>query len=83
MIVAAFTLVSVAALGFCVRLLVGPTVPDRVVALDGLLSSVTAGVLVGAAVEDSGISLSTVLVVAVVGFVGTGVLGRYIERRGE
>ena len=36
MIAAAYVILSVAGLLFVVRMLLGPTVPDRVVAIDGL-----------------------------------------------
>lgn len=82
MIAAAYVVLAVAAALFMVRLLIGPNVADRVVAIDGLLSAILAGVLVDAAATGSSISIDTVLVVALLGFVGTGVLARYIEQRG-
>lgn len=78
----AFVILSVAAALFLVRLLLGPSVPDRVFALDGLLIVVICGILVGAAREGSSVSLDTALLVSLVSFVGTGVLARYIEKRG-
>ena len=82
MIAAAYVILSIAALLFVVRMLLGPTVPDRVVALDGLLITVMCGVLVGAADQQSAVGIDTVLVVALLGFIGTGVLARYVEQRG-
>ena len=82
MITAAFILLSIAAALFMVRLFLGPTVPDRVIALDGLLMTILAGVLLSAARNDSSVSVDTVLVVALLGFISTGVLARYIEQRG-
>lgn len=78
----AFLLLVLASGLFMVRLFLGPTVADRVVALDGLLMAVMCGVLVGVAHEDTSVSLDTVLVVALLGFIGTGVLARYVEKRG-
>ena len=78
----ALALLAVGGASFLLRLLLGPTVPDRVVALEGLLSTVVIGIIVAAARADSGLTLSTVLVVAVAGFVGTTALARYVERRG-
>ena len=78
----AFVILFVAALLFLVRLLIGPNVADRVVAVDGLLVTVMCGVLVAAADSKTAISIDTVLVVALLGFVATGVLARYIEQRG-
>ncbi len=78
----AFVLLTAASALFLWRLFKGPSVADRVIALDGLLIAVTCGILVETAREDSVTSLDTVLVVALVAFVGTGVMARYIERRG-
>lgn len=82
MIELAYAVLSIAALLFVARLLLGPSVPDRVLALDGLLITVMCGVLVGAADADSPVGIDTVLVVALLGFIATGVLARYVERRG-
>lgn len=82
MITVAYVILSVAAILFVVRLLLGPTVPDRIVALDGLLITVMCGVLVVASAEGSALGIDTVLVVALMGFIGTGVLARYVEQRG-
>lgn len=82
MILVSIVLLSVAAACFLFRVLRGPSIPDRVVALDGVLSVVVSGILVAAAQANSGITLVTVLVVSLVGFVGTVALGRFIERRG-
>ena len=82
MIAAAYLLLAVAAVLFMVRMSIGPNLADRVVAIDGLIATILAGVMVNAASTDSAISLDTVLVVALLGFIGTGVLARYIEQRG-
>lgn len=71
-----------AAGAFLFRVLAGPTIPDRVVALDGFLSVVVIGIIVAAARSDSGITLSAVLLVTLVAFVGTIALARFVERRG-
>ncbi len=75
-------MLAVAAALFMWRLLVGPTVPDRVIALDGLLAVVMAGILIASADRNTSVSIIAVLLVALVGFVATGVLARYVERRG-
>lgn len=82
MITVAYTILGIAAALFLVRLTIGPTVPDRVVAVDGLLMTVMCGVLVAAADASTTVGMDTVLVVALLGFVGTGVLARYVEERG-
>lgn len=82
MIAVAYVILAVAAVLFMVRMVIGPSVPDRVVAIDGLLITVMCGVLVAAADQSSAVGIDTVLVVALLGFIGTGVLARYVEQRG-
>lgn len=82
MITAAFVLLMLAGFAFLYRLLAGPSVADRVVALDGLLMVVICGILVDVADGSSVVSIDTVLVVSVVAFIGTGVLARLVERQG-
>ena len=82
MILVAIVLLAIAAGCFLYRVLRGASIPDRVVALDGVLSVVVSGIIVAAAQANSDITLATVLVVSLVGFVGTVALGRFVERRG-
>ncbi|MDW3214569.1 MAG: monovalent cation/H+ antiporter complex subunit F [Ilumatobacteraceae bacterium] len=83
MIAIAYVLLAIAAALFMVRMLIGPNIADRVIAIDGLLATILAGVMVNASFTGSSISIDTVLVVALLGFVGTSVLARYIEQRGS
>lgn len=80
---AALVLLGIGAFAFLFRVLRGPTLPDRSVGLDGLLSVFVIGIIVFAAREDSGITVETVLVVALVAFVGTVAIARFIEYRGD
>ena len=79
----AFALLFLGAGCFMYRLLRGPSLPDRVVGLDGLLSIIVIAIIVAAARLGSGITVETVLVAVLVGFVGTVALARFIERRGD
>ena len=79
----ALVLLAIGAAGFLFRLLRGPSLSDRVVGLDGLQSIVVIAIIVAAARADSGITIETVLVAVLVGFVGTTALSRFIERRGN
>lgn len=64
------------------RLLIGPTLPDRVVALD-LLTMQLFGVLVALALYDDESALMDVaLILALVAFIGTVAFARYVEDRG-
>jgi multicomponent Na+:H+ antiporter subunit F len=77
-----FAGLSVAALLCLVRLVRGPSVPDRIVALDALLYVVVSGIAVGAATVRDGSFLAVLLAVALLGFVGTVTVARFVERRG-
>lgn len=79
----AFAMLFVGAGCFVYRLLRGPSLPDRVVGLDGLQSIIVITSIVSAARHQSGITIETVLVAVLVGFVGTVALARFIERRGD
>ena len=79
----ALVFLAIAAASFLFRLLRGPSLPDRSVGLDGLLSVVVIGIIVLAARQGSDITVETVLVAALVAFVGTVAIARFIEYRGD
>jgi multicomponent Na+:H+ antiporter subunit F len=65
------------------RLAGGPTLPDRVVAMD-LISVLAVGlIVVSAAATNERAFLDAGMVIALVGFVGTLAYARYIERGHE
>ena len=82
MITAAFVLLALAALGFLARLLIGPSVADRIVALDGLLLIVVSTLAVDAARTGRSTLIDAIVVVGLLGFVGTAIAARFVERRG-
>lgn len=82
MTTAALVLLAVAALGFLFRVIVGPSVADRVVALDGLLLVVISGLAVDAARTGRTAFVDAVVVVGLLGFIGTSIAARFVERRG-
>lgn len=73
---------SLSALLALVRLVLGPSVPDRIVALDNLLLVVVAGLAVTAATTGQGAFLGVLVAVSLLGFVGSVTVGRFVERRG-
>lgn len=83
MVAVAMVLLGLAAVLLVGRLIAGPTVADRVVSADALLVTAMCGALLAAANADSSIGIDTVLVVALLSFIATGVLARYIEQRGS
>lgn len=64
-----------------VRIVRGPSLPDRVIALD-LIGSVVAGIIaVYAIANDQPVFVDVAIVMALVIFIGTIAFARYLERR--
>ncbi|MEX2280326.1 MAG: monovalent cation/H+ antiporter complex subunit F [Acidimicrobiia bacterium] len=78
----ALGLLLVAAVLCMVRMLRMGSLADRIVALDSLLLVVASGLAVQAARTGDGVYLNVMVVVALLGFVGTGLVALFIERRG-
>lgn len=72
-------LIGLALLLVFVRLLIGPTAPDRVVSADTLSVIVTAGLVVVAAGLGNAIYLDVALVYGALAFVGIVAIARAIE----
>jgi len=81
-LVALAVLAVAAALTF-VRLAKGPTLPDRVIAIDliGVLMVCLLVVMAGTTAQQA--FLDVAIVVALISFVGTVAYARYIEREGS
>lgn len=66
-----------------IRLYLGPDVPDRTVAFD-LISTHAVGLIVLFAIStDSPALLDGAIITAMLGFLGTLMLARYLERHGD
>lgn len=63
------------------RLLRGPTVPDRILALDTLYVNTIAALMLFGMHLRSAIYFEAALVIAMLGFVGTVMLSKYVLRR--
>jgi multicomponent Na+:H+ antiporter subunit F len=68
---------------FAVRMGKGPTLADRVIALDGMLVAGIGVLLVNAMDTGRGAFLQVAVLLALVGFISTSVIARFIEGRGE
>jgi multicomponent Na+:H+ antiporter subunit F len=75
-------LLAVAAVLCVARLVRSRTLPDRAVALDTLLVVVVCGIAAYGARARSGTFLDVLVVAALLGFTGTSLVARFIERRG-
>lgn len=82
MIPLAAALVVVGTAGFVARALRGPSLADRVMAIDGLVVCLVSLILMRSAAARSSWFLDVAVVVAFIGFVGTTAAARFIERRG-
>lgn len=80
---AAVTMLSMAAALTFLRLVKGPTLPDRVIAIDliGVLLVCLLVLMAGATGQQA--FLDVAMVVALISFVGTVAYSRYIEREGS
>ena len=65
------------------RLLIGPTLADRVISLDVLLISLMGAIAIDAADGGSSLPLGILPAVAVVAFTATVALSRFIERNDQ
>jgi len=77
-----FVFLCIGALFTTVRLVLGPSLADRVVASDMLLTFLALAIGVQAARTGDGLYLGVMVVIALVGFLGTALVARLIERRG-
>jgi multicomponent Na+:H+ antiporter subunit F len=77
----AIALIGIAFFLTFVRLVRGPTLPDRVIALD-LMGVLAVGMVAASAVAaDQPVLLDPATVVGLVGFLSTVAFARYLERR--
>lgn len=77
----AFAMLSCAMILTFARLVRGPTLPDRVVALDLFAVLSTAFLTVYAIDSDELVFLDVAIVLALIAFLGTAAFALYIERR--
>lgn len=83
MIALTYAVLVLAFVTFGVRMAKGPTLADRVIALDGMLVAGIGVLLVNAMDTGRGAFLQVAVLLALVGFISTSVIARFIEGRGE
>lgn len=74
----ALVLTALLTLAVGYRVIVGPTTPDRVVALDVIATNVVAIALLYGMIEGLGLFLDVGLVLAIIGFISTVTVARYV-----
>ena len=80
-VVASMHVVAVAMLLAMFRLVRGPTVPDRILALDTLFVAAIAQLMLFGIYVRTAVYFEAALIIAMLGFVGTVVLSKYVLRR--
>ena len=83
MITVTYVVLGLAAALFAFRLLRGPSLADRVIGIDGLIVTGMALIIVQAMDTGQGAFIPSAVVLALVSFISTSVVARYIEGRGE
>jgi multicomponent Na+:H+ antiporter subunit F len=78
-IAAVYVVLGLAAALFLVRVLIGPTMSERVVGVDGAIVTFIAAILVNAADTGRGTYVPVAVVLAMVSFISTSVVARYLE----
>jgi multicomponent Na+:H+ antiporter subunit F len=78
---ATFLILAVAGGLFAYRLAVGPTLVDRVVAMNGVVIVGMGAIATHAAHTGVGAFLPTLVAIALVGPIGNGMIARFIEER--
>ncbi|MEE1929545.1 monovalent cation/H+ antiporter complex subunit F [Streptomyces sp. TRM 70351] len=74
-------MLSVAGALTVVRLVRGPNVLDRIVALDVIVTLLVAGIAVGVATSGQGSAVPVLIVLALLGFVGSVTAAHLVEER--
>lgn len=82
MTTAAFVVLVLAAACFVYRLIAGPSLADRVLALNGLVLTGMGAIATHAAHTGNGAFLPALVALALVGPIGSGMIARFIEGRG-
>jgi multisubunit Na+/H+ antiporter MnhF subunit len=83
MMVIADAVLGLAAALFCFRLLRGPSLADRIIGIDGMIVCGMSLLIVRAMATGIGAFLPIAVVLALVSFISTSVVARFIEGRGE
>ncbi len=79
----ALALIGISAIGSMIRIVIGPTVWDRLLGVGLVATKITLGVvIVGLSAPDTYI-FDLALLLSILGFLATVLLSRFIERRGE
>ncbi|RLF66794.1 MAG: cation:proton antiporter [Thermoplasmata archaeon] len=77
----AIILLLISALLTLIRMIVGPTVPDRVVALDAMTTTTSGLMILYGIITEQSVIIDVALVYAILSFIATLYIARYLERK--
>lgn len=80
LLLASLILLSLAVLGSMFRLLIGPSIPDRIAALDTIGILLLAMIAVIGMLNGTAAYFDIILLIGILTFIGTTAFARYIER---
>ncbi len=73
-------IISLSMVAFIYRLIIGPSVPDRVVALDSLGVALIAMIGLISILADTSFFLDIILLLAILAFIGTVAFSKFLEK---
>ncbi|CAH0120946.1 MULTISPECIES: Na(+)/H(+) antiporter subunit F1 [unclassified Paenibacillus] len=80
MLLASLGMISLAVVGCLYRLLAGPSMADRMIALDAIGIHLLAMVAVICMMQQTGVYIDIILLIGILTFIGTTAFAKYIER---
>lgn len=79
-IIIALVIVALSILGMLVRIMLGPSLADRVVALDAIGIQLMAIVALFSIFLDTKYMISAILLIGIIAFLGTAVFAKYMQK---
>jgi multicomponent Na+:H+ antiporter subunit F len=80
MILIAILMIALSMLGFIYRAIKGPTIPDRVIALDALGINLVALTALISIALDTNAFLEVILLIGILAFIGTVAFSKFLEK---
>lgn len=79
-ILVSLTILTIAMIGIIIRLVKGPTVADRIVALDALGIGLVSTAALVSIIADTIFFSEIILLIAIIAFIGTVAFSKFIEK---
>ena len=80
LLLASLSILALAILGCTYRLIKGPSMPDRIAALDAIGINLLAIIAIVSLLLDTQVFIDIILVIGILTFIGTTAFARYIDR---